>query len=207
MPKPGVAIPAPQREALLECFRSLTRLVRPELRRQLVLVGGAASIAHSSILKTEDVDVAAPSSALIDLWEGASAGALNFSIESDGKIAFDAPQGFRVRVNIIELGNGCIERIHVAEPLYDGSVASMSDLLLLRAVTVGDRGGDGDIADFKWLLAEVMAKGQFPAIDSEELAWLVRAGETCLGKMGYLLIAGTLGERNEAAALALLSYK
>ncbi|KAK3363175.1 hypothetical protein B0T25DRAFT_562200 [Lasiosphaeria hispida] len=93
----------------------------------------------SPLLKTEDVDVAGPPSTLIDIWEGASAGALNFSIESDGKIAFDAPQGFRVRVNIIELGSGCIERIHVAEPFYDGSVASMSDLLLLRAVTVVDR--------------------------------------------------------------------
>ena len=49
MPKPNVAITAPLREALFECFRTITRLVRPELRRQLVLVGGAASIAHSSI--------------------------------------------------------------------------------------------------------------------------------------------------------------
>jgi hypothetical protein len=96
MPKPNTSIPAPQREALLDYFCSVTRLVRPELRRQLVLVGGAASIAHSSIPKTEDVDVAAPPSTLIEIWEGASTGALNFFIESDGKIAFDAPQGFRV---------------------------------------------------------------------------------------------------------------
>lgn len=206
MPKPNVAISALLREALLECFRSITRLVRPELRRQIVLVGGAASIAHSSVLRTEDVDVAAPLSALIDIWEGASGGALNFSIESDGKIAFDAPQGFRVRVNIIEVGGGCIERIHAAEPFSDGSVASMSDLLLLRAVTVVDRGGDGDIADFKWLLAEVARRGQFPAIDDEELQWLVRAGDSCLGKLGRLVIAAILGEENEVAALALLGY-
>ncbi|KAK0622474.1 hypothetical protein B0T14DRAFT_428544 [Immersiella caudata] len=206
MPKPNTIIPAPQREALLECFRSITRLVRPELRRQLVLVGGAASIAHSSILKTEDIDVVAPPSALIDIWEGASIGALDFSIESDGKIAFDAPQGFRFRVNIIELGSGCIERIHVAEPFHNGSVASMSDLLLLRAATVVDRGGHGDIADFKWLLAGVARRGQFPAIDDEELGWLVRAGDACLGKLGRLVIAGILGEHNEAAAMGLLGF-
>ncbi|KAK4448439.1 hypothetical protein QBC34DRAFT_449523 [Podospora aff. communis PSN243] len=180
MPKPNTIIPAPQREALLECFRSITRLVRTELRRQL----------------TEDVDVAAPPSALIDIWEGASTGALNFSIESDGKIAFDAPQGFRVRVNIIELGSGCIERIHVAEPFHNGSVASMSDLLLLRAVTVVDRGGGGDISDFKWLLAGVARRGQFPAIDDEELGWL----------LGRLVISGILGEHNEAAAMGLLGF-
>jgi hypothetical protein len=82
MPKSDVAIPEPWCEGLLECFRSLIRLVR------------------------------------------------------------------------LELGNGCIERVHVAVPLYDGSVASMSDLLLLRAVTMVDRGAKGDITDFKWLLAE-----------------------------------------------------
>ena len=42
-------IAAPLRSALIECYRAAARLVRPELRRQLVLVGGAASIAHSSI--------------------------------------------------------------------------------------------------------------------------------------------------------------
>jgi len=153
------------------------------------------------------VDVAAPADALIDIWQGASAGALNTSIESDGKLAFDAPQGFRVRVNIIEIGSGCIERIHVAEPFLYGSVASMSDLLLLRAVTVVDRGGDGDIADFKWLLAEVAKRGQFFAVDDEELDWLVRAGELVLGGLGRLVVAAIIGSTNEAAAMALLLYK
>ncbi|KAL2162584.1 hypothetical protein VTH06DRAFT_7498 [Thermothelomyces fergusii] len=191
MPQPGVVITASLREALEECFHALTNVVRPELRRQL-------------ILKTEDVDVVAPADALIDVWEGASAGALGFTLEPDGKIVFDAPQGFRVRVNIIELGGGCIDRIHAAGPLFGGSVASVSDLLLLRAVTVVERGGDGDIADFKWLLSEVARMGQFPTINDEELAWLVAAADLCLGRFGRLVIAAILGEKNEPAALALL---
>lgn len=63
-------ISAPLREALNECFRATTRLARPELRRQLVLVGGAASIAHGSVLYTEDVDVAAPCDVLHDICKG-----------------------------------------------------------------------------------------------------------------------------------------
>ena len=150
------------------------------------------------------MDVAAPPAALVDIWEGAEAGALNLSLESDGKIAFDAPQGFRVRVNIIELGNGCIERIHVAVPLYGGSVASMSDLLLLRAVTVVGRGGAGDIWDFKWLLAEVAKIGNFPAINDEELDPLITAADICLGCLGRLVVVAVLGGNNEAAAMRLL---
>ena len=197
MPKSNFTIAAPLRGALIECFRATTRLVRPELRRQLVLIGGAASIANASIFKTEDVDVAAPPSVLIQIWEAVSAGALNFSLESDGKIAFDAPQGFRIQIDLIEIGCGCIERIHVAEPFYEGSVASKSDLLRLRAVTVVDSGSDGEIAVFRWLLSGVASEGQvLPALDREELECMSRAGETCLGRLDRLVLGAVLGNQN-----------
>lgn len=110
MPKSNSIIAASLHDALFECFRSITRLVRPDLRRQLILVGGAASIARSSVLVTEDVDIAVPPSALINIWEGVLAGARNFSFESDGKIAFDVPsQDIRIRVDLLEIGKGCIE--------------------------------------------------------------------------------------------------
>ena len=202
MPKSNVPITAPLRGALIECFRATTRLVRPELRRQLVLVGGVASIAHSSHFNTEDVDVAAPPSVLIDIWEAVSAGALNFVIESDGKIAFDAPQGFRVQIDFIQIGGGCIDAIHVTEPFFEGSVASMSDLLRLRAVTVVNRGGDGDVADFRWLLSEVAREGQtLPGLEQEDVEYMSRAGVACLGRLDCLVLGAVLGARNSAAAL------
>lgn len=136
----------------------------------------------------------------------ADADALNFSIESDGNIAFDAPQGFRVRVNFIEIGAGIVERVHAMEPYYEGSVASMSDLLLLRAVTVVDRGGDGDIWDFQWLLSKVTVKSvELPRICDEELEYLSKAVELCLGSYGWLVVAAILGNNNVDAWRGLLS--
>ena len=153
-------------------------------------------------VQTEDVNVAAPPSVLIDIWEAISAGALNFSLESDGKIAFDAPQGFRVRVDLIQIGNGCIERIHVAEPFFEGSVASKSDLLRLRAVTVVDRGSDGEVDDFRWLLSEVAREGQvLPELDQEEMEYISRAGESCLGRLDRLVLGAILGANNSVVAL------
>ena len=193
MPKSHLTITAPLRGALIECFRAATRLVQPDRRRQLILVGGAASIALSSSFWTEDVDVAAPPAVLIDIWEGVSAGAPNFSFESDGKIAFDAPQGFRVHLDIIQIGSGCIERIHVTEPFYEGSVASKSDLLRLRAVTVVDRGSDGEMDDFRWLLSEVALMGQLlPRLNEEELEAVSEAGALCLGLLGRLGLAAVM---------------
>ncbi|KAI5863937.1 hypothetical protein GGS23DRAFT_604872 [Durotheca rogersii] len=183
-------IPSPIREALIECFRAITRLVRPDRRRQL---------------KTEDVDVAAPPGPIIDILEAIAAGAPSFSLETDGKISFDAPQGFKVRVDLLEIGGelGCVERIHATEPFYEGSVASRSDLLRLRAMTVVDRGGDGDVLDFLWLLEVVKAGQHLPELDSQELECVIGAAEACLPGLGQLAAVAVLGERDSAAALQL----
>ena len=142
------------------------------------------------------MDVAAPPEALIDIWEGVSAGAPRFSLETDGKIAFDAPQGFRVRLDLI--------RIHATEPFRGASVASMSDLLRLRAVTVVERGSDGEVDDFRWLLWGVAREGQvLPGLDDQELEYVMGAG-ACLGVLDRLVLAAVLGTNNGAAARGLL---
>ena len=84
---------------------------------------------------------------------------------------------------------GYIERIHATQALGEGSLASVSDLLLLRAVTVVDRGSDGDILDFEWLLSRVTETDRLPVIDAEELNWLSRAMAICLGEVGCLVVA------------------
>lgn len=181
---------------IIECFRATTCQVRPELRRQLVLVGGAASIAHDSDFYTKDVDVAAPSDVIYDIYKGVMDGALNFSLEPDGKIAFDGSQHIRVRVDIIEIGDA-IDRIHATMPFFEGSVASMSDLLRLRAVTVVDRGSDGEADDFRWLLAELAKAGQLvPGLSHEELEYMREVGRSCLGGLDCLVLDSILQEED-----------
>ncbi|KAJ5683242.1 hypothetical protein N7462_006407 [Penicillium macrosclerotiorum] len=195
MPKSS-HVSAPLRQALIECFRKNTCLVRPKLRRQVVLVGGAASIAHNSVLYTEDMDVAAPSDVIQDIYKRVIDGTLNFSLEPDGNIAFDSSQGIRVRVDIIEIGDA-IKKIHAIEPFFEGSVASMSDLLRLRAVTVVERGRDGEADDFRWLLAEVAKAVQLiPGLSQEELDYVREAGGSCLGGLDRLVLYSILQEED-----------
>lgn len=152
------------------------------------------------------MDVAAPPDAIVEIFSGV-AGALSLSLQSDGRIAFDDPQGFLVHAEILETGGGVVERIHATEPLHGGCVASKSDLLLLRAVTVIERGlADGDVLDFQWLLSEVAKTGQFPKIEEEELEYLVMATKACLGEvLGCLVAAALLGPNNGVAAARLLA--
>lgn len=172
----------------------MTRLVRPEPRRQLVLIGGAAStIAHSSPEKSEALTAAAPPGVLINIREGTSAGAPNFSLEPEGKIAFDAPA--RVSVSKLTLW-GWVAEASSASTRQSRGAAALSRLcrilLLLRAVTTVGCGGAGDVYDFRRLLGEVAKLGSIPAI------------ARCMGPLGRLVVVAVLGANNEAAVLRLL---
>lgn len=95
----------------------------------------------------------APSNVLQDICKGVMYGALSYPHEPDVKIAFDTSQEIRVRIDLIQTGDA-IERIHATVHFFEGSVASMSDLLRLRTMTVVDRGSDGEVEDFRWLLSK-----------------------------------------------------
>ncbi|PLB48731.1 hypothetical protein P170DRAFT_446572 [Aspergillus steynii IBT 23096] len=196
MPKP-VPIPIPLRKALIECFRAAVRLVRPELRRELILVGGLASIAHSSDYYTEDLDVVAPVDVIADIWNEVINGAPNFAMEPDHTISFDASQGFRVHMDLLEMGNSAIDRVVKAEPFEEGSVASVADLFRLRAMSIVDRRKDGEDVDFRWLLSKMAMLGQIlPELEEEEMDCIIEAGGDLLGKADRLALLAILSERD-----------
>ncbi|KIW09638.1 uncharacterized protein PV09_00502, partial [Verruconis gallopava] len=168
MPRPNKTISPAQKAALLECFQFATALVPVALRPQFLLVGGTASIAFSSPLWTDDVDVAASAEAIIAFrqaiaWEGSS-----FAISPCQMIEFDSRQGFRVSLELLQLGGAFVESIAVAEPCYNGFVASLADLILNRAKTVVGCGEIGDVADLRFLLEEAARRGMLIPVQEEE---------------------------------------
>ncbi|PSR97197.1 hypothetical protein BD289DRAFT_362709 [Coniella lustricola] len=168
------------REAFMECFRAIT------------------------CLKTEDLDIAAPPGPLIDILTAITAGAPSFNLEADGKISFNAPQGFKVKVDLIQVGDGCVKHLFETEPFLGGSVASKADLLRLRAITVVDRGGEGDVLDFLWLWSAMVREGQrLPWLDKEDLDWVVEAAVLCFPVVGKLALVAILDNNNSAIALQL----
>nr|POE59175.1 hypothetical protein CFP56_24445 [Quercus suber] len=159
-------------------------------------------------VRTEDLDVAGSPRALADVWEAVPLErALDFTQTSDDHIAFDGPPGFRIYVDLIELGGEIIQQIHQPISLYGGWIASMPDLLLLRAVKVVNDGKDGDKLDLLWLLSKVARTTRFLRIEADEVGYLQQAVESCLGKSGCWVVAALIGNRNEAAARQLLALE
>ena len=108
---------------------------------------------------------------------------------------------FESEIDLIQIGDGNIERVHVAEPFFERSVVSMSDLLRSRAVTVVDRGVDNEVEEFRWLLSGVRREGQvLPGLDQDELEYMRRAGESCLGRLDRLVLGAISGSYNYTLA-------
>ncbi|KAF1923504.1 uncharacterized protein M421DRAFT_311469 [Didymella exigua CBS 183.55] len=135
--------------ALLECFLSATRLLPLRMRPSFVLIGGAANVFHGSKCYTEDVDVAASSSAIVYFQNAIASGTTQFKYEDTSQaIEFHSRQDFTVDLELVQLSGGFEDSVAAYETLHDGFIASRVDLLVLRGVTVADRGKDSDVLDF-----------------------------------------------------------
>ncbi len=64
-----------------------------------------------------------------------------------------------------------------------------------------DRGSNGEVDDFRWLLSGVAIEGQvLPVLDQVELEYVSRAGEFCLGRLDRLVLGAVLCDNNCSSA-------
>ncbi|KAH0369502.1 hypothetical protein KCU65_g3253, partial [Aureobasidium melanogenum] len=141
------------KDGLLDCFDSASQLLPAALRKEFVLVGSAASLHHGSKFYTSDLDIAASAAAHQALMNAIGSGASNFSIDAvDLSISYQSPKIGQIIVEILGLGAEFVDGIAHILQVKNGFVASVPDLLRLWSATVADRGEDGDLLDFRWLI-------------------------------------------------------
>ena len=64
-------------------------------------------------------------------------------------------------------------------------------------MTVVDRGDDGEMDDFRWLLSEAAKAGEvLPHLNEEELEVVIQAGVSCLGVLDRLVLFALLSIEN-----------
>jgi hypothetical protein len=188
MPRHDKVLTPPQKAALLECFQEATALLPVALRPQFILVGGTASIAHSSCLWTDEVDVAASVEAHICFRQAITQEGSRFNVRSCQTIEFNSRQGFPVAFELLELGGLFVESIAACEPFLGGFVASPGDLILNRAETVVGRGTQGDVDDLRYLLAVAARRGELIPARGESMKELVLEAAAELTQCERLLL-------------------
>jgi hypothetical protein len=118
--------------------------------------------------------VAASREAVLYFHDAIASGATQFEYkDSSQTIEFKSCQGFVVNLELLQFGGGFVDSIAVSEPFYDGFLASRTDLLVLRGVTVVGRGEDGDWLDFRYLVEATVKGGSIlPQLDRDAVVVL-----------------------------------
>ena len=136
----------PLQQAYLDAYTAACALVPRNLRQTVILFGGAASIAHGILdRKAKDVDIlvgvealAILDDAIINMREG-------FHRDCDGAIKWDKCDSqqtklFEVTVELVEIGGPFVPRVPEVVGFGEGYVATLAELVRLRASTLVERG-------------------------------------------------------------------
>lgn len=178
----------PLQQAYLDAYAAACALVPRNLRRTVILFGGAASIAHGILdRKAKDVDILVGVEALAILEDAIINMREGFHRDYDGTIKWDKMDSsnnkfFEVTVELVELGGPFVPRLPEVVGFGQGYVTTLSELVRLRASTLVGRGDKSDHIDFALLLSTASKrKVKLPHLGEEEAKLMIEAVEICEG--------------------------
>lgn len=100
-----------------------------------------------------------------------------FKVDDDSSIVYWTSYGFYLNLYLLVLGGDFIASINSVQCIDSGFVADVPGLLLLRAITIEERGDDKDVADFiscrctenchRWLGLTVWHPGPFHQAEAQ----------------------------------------
>lgn len=145
-------------QGCLDAYAAACSLIPSDLRHAFILIGGAATVFHwAREREPKDVDIAACSAAHVLLWEAAGNRREGFCLnDTDGSITWDVPvrdsSPFRVNIEVLELPGEFIPFTPSVCAFRNGFVATLPELVRLRASILVERSDKTDYTDLKLLL-------------------------------------------------------
>jgi hypothetical protein len=176
----------PLQQAYLDAYTAACALVPCNLRQTVILFGGAASIAHGILdRKVKDVDILVGVEALVILDDAIINMREGFHRDCDGTIKWDKCDSqrnklFEVTVELVEIGGPFVPRVPEVVGFGEGYVATLAELVRLRASTLVERGDASDHIDFVLLLSLArQRKEKLPYLGEDEMKSMIEAVEMC----------------------------
>ncbi|KAH8590106.1 hypothetical protein B0O99DRAFT_599368 [Bisporella sp. PMI_857] len=165
----------PLQQAYLDAYAAACALVPRNLRQTLILFWWCPN--DVDILVGIEV-LAILDDAIINKREG-------FHRDHDGTIKWDKCDSkknklFEVIVELVEIGGPFVPRIPEVVGFGEGYVATLPELVRLRASTLVERGDESDYIDFVLLVSSASKRRiKLPHLGEEELKSMIEAVEMC----------------------------
>ncbi|MCJ1247093.1 hypothetical protein MMC30_004304 [Trapelia coarctata] len=175
---------SPLQQATLSAYAAACAEVPHNLRRGLILFGGAATIAHGvSERFTNDCDILVTPEVLALLGDVVNNQRGGFHVDSDGEIRWEVRTAegvreFEIKVEFVLLGGPFSPRTPDVVGFGQGFVVTLPELVRLMAETLVERGDQRDYKDLQLLLGVMSQRGlKLPHLDAEELGRVLEAVE------------------------------
>jgi len=173
---------SPLQRATLSAYAAACAEVPHDLRRGLILFGGAATIAHGvPERKTEDCDILVTAEVLALLGDAIDKQRGGFHRDSDGEVKWNVRDAegkyeFEIKVEFVLLGGPFNPRTPDVVGFGEGFVVTLPELVRLRAETLVARADGRDYAHLRLLLPVMAQRGRkLPHIGEEELGTMLKA--------------------------------
>lgn len=163
--------------AIRKCFNRAAFSVPLRLRQEFILVGDAATLLSGVPERyTNDLDFAAGQEGMDAFLQTVDARQNGFKADDSGNIIFWSSKGFYVSLDLLILGGDFVGSPDAVQEIESGFAASMPDLMLLRAITIEERGDDQDFQDFSDLMKLALARNiRFGLLTQEEMGGILMA--------------------------------
>lgn len=190
--------PRPGSQLCLNAYAAACDLMPPDLLRAFILIGGAATIAQGSPDRTtEDANIAASEPALAAFWSLTQARRGGFQCDAmDESITWDSGDKdcSPVKVEILQMPGPYVSHVLSVDKFRSGYVATIPELVRMRAFSVVDRGLRQDFKDFRYLVDTATKQRLImPSLSDEDLKDLLEGvmaveEEEGFAELGSLLI-------------------
>ena len=135
--------------AIRETFKAAVNAVPERLRDSFILIGGAATFLSGVTERhTSDLDFAAGREAMNAFLKVVMNKERGFKMDDDFTVTYWTSYEFFVQIDLHILGRDFVTYVESLQRLESGFLASIPDLLLLRSITIEERGVDKDLDDF-----------------------------------------------------------
>lgn len=163
--------------AIRETFKAAVNAVHKRLRDSFILIGGAATFLSGVTERhTFDLDFAAGQEAMNAFLEVVMNKERGFKMDDDFTVIYWTSYEFYVPIDLLILGGDFVAYVESLQRLESGFLASIPDLLLLRSITIEERGDDKDLDDFVDLMRLArQRRARFGFLTEEQIKRIVGA--------------------------------
>lgn len=152
---------APHRRMLIEAMTAASNLVSEDMRRDFLVIGGAALVRYGSTRRTRDIAITAKT---LDAFMEKAGMDSRFRMHPDASWTYtcqgEGIENVVVEIEFLDIGGEFVPKLHGMTKFDAVYVASLADIALMKAHAYQDREKADDLEDLNFAFSMMVRRGE-----------------------------------------------